>query len=111
METVFNLFRGHHRKDIRVETNGTVLTTGFRDKTDTLKTPFLELYIEGVPVAFILFHALSSTDDFTAAVFIYTNGCKNGNILDLAVPTVFEIDTVNIGIRIFTRKWAGTQLF
>lgn len=74
--------------------NGTALITGIREdfryglqhaeifisnhEADTFKATFLEPYKKGTPAVFILFHAFGSTDNLTAAVFIYTDGNKDG---------------------------------
>ena len=107
--------------------NSTTLITGIRedlgyglqhteilitdDEADTIKPTFPEPYEEGAPAVFIFFHALSSADNFSAAVFIDADSNENRNILNLTAPTAFEINSVNIDIRILAGKRTGAPLF
>lgn len=74
------------------------------DRTYTSKPPFFQPYKERTPALTILFHAFSSTEDFTASTLANTNCNQNGNILDLTTPAEFQVNAIYINIGIFPIK-------
>ena len=56
----------------------------------------------------IIFHAFSSTRDFTSSILADTDCNQDGNILNLTTPAVFQVDAIYINIGIFPGKRTGT---
>ena len=81
------------------------------DQTYTSKSACFQPYEERTPALTILFHALSSTEDFTAAILADADCNQNRNILDLAAPAALQVDTIYINIGIFPGKRTGTPGF
>ena len=98
------------RKDFR---NGLQHTKIFitDDQSYTGKPSFFQPYKERAPAFAIFFHSFSSTKDFTAAILADTDCNQNGNILDLAAPAAFQVNTIYINIRIVLGKRTGTPGF
>ena len=107
--------------------NGTALITGvgknFRnsfkhsevlvpdDQANAFKSTFFKPYKEGTPALLVFFHTFSYTDDLTAAIVADTYGNKDRYILDLTTPAAFQIDAIDIDIRITAGQWACTPGF
>lgn len=107
--------------------NGTALITGiwknFRnrlkhsevfvsdDQAYTFQSSFLKPYKERTPALLVFFHAFSGADNLTASIVADTNGNKDRYVLDLTTPAAFQIDAVNIDIRIAVGQWACTPGF
>lgn len=83
------------------------------DQTYTSKPAFFQLYEERTPAFTILFHPFRSAKDFPAAILTDANGNENRNVLDLAAPTTFQVNTiyVNIGIVPSPRKAYGNAVY
>lgn len=123
----FHLITGCNRKDISVKMNRTVLISGIRkdfrkgfkhteiliadDQTYTSKPAFFQPYEERTPAFTILFHPFRSSKDFPAAILTDANGNENRNILDLAAPTAFQVNTIYVIIGIVPGKRTGTPGF
>ena len=81
------------------------------DQTNTSKPAFFQPYEERTPAFTISFHPFRSAKDFPAAVLTDANGNENRNVLDLAVSTTFQVNTIYINIGIVHGKQTGTPGF
>ena len=81
------------------------------DQTYTSKPAFFQPYEERTPAFTILFHPFRSAKDFPAAILTNANGNENRNILDLAAPTTFQVNTIYVNIGIVPGKRTGTPGF
>ena len=113
-----------YRKYISVKINDTALISGIRkdfrngfqhaevlitdDQVYTSKPPFFQPYEDRTPAFTILFHAFRSAKDLPAAILADANGNENRNVLDLAAPAAFQVNTIYVNIRIFPGKRTGT---
>ena len=123
----FHLVPGCNRKYISVKMNCTALISGIRkdfrngfqhaevlitdDQAYTSKPSFFQPYEERTPAFTILFHAFRSAKDLLAAILADTNGNENRNVLDLAAPAAFQVNTIYVNIWIVPGKRTGTPGF
>ena len=81
------------------------------DQADSCQALFFQPYKEGTLVFLIFFHAFSCTNNLTAPIVADSNSNKDRNVLNFTTPTTFQIDTINIDIRIAVNQWACTSGF
>ena len=81
------------------------------DQAYTSKPTLFQPYEERMPAFTILFHAFRSAKNLPAAILADANGNKNRNILDLAAPTAFQVNTIYVDIWIIPGKRTGTPGF
>ena len=72
---------------------------------------FFQPYKERTPAFTIFFHSFRSTKDLPAAILVDIDCNQNGNILDFAISTAFQVDAVYINIGIVPGKRTGTPSF
>src|SRR5699024_8901821 len=105
-----------HREHIAVEVDGTPLVFGLRkhfshslQHTKTLvsnnefhavQATATQPLEEADPAGFVLFHALSGTQNLTVSVLINGNRYQNGYIFKLTAPVAAQVDPIHIDIRI-----------
>ena len=77
----------------------------------TSKPTLFQPYKERTPTFTILFHAFRSAKNLPAAILADANGNENRNVLDLAAPAAFQVNTIYINIRIVLGKRTGTPGF
>ena len=123
----FHLVTGCNRKYISVKMNRTALISGIRKdfrngfkhteiliadgQTYTSKSAFFQPYEERTPAFTLLFHPFRSAKDFPAAILADANGNENRNVLDLAAPTTFQVNTIYVNNRDSPRKVDGYARF
>ena len=81
------------------------------DQSNTSKPAFFQPYEERSPAFTILFHPFYSAKDFPTFILTNTDGSKDRNILDFAVPATFRVNAIYINIRIVSEKRADTPGF
>ncbi len=81
------------------------------DQTYTSKPAFFQPYEERTPAFTILFHSFPSAKNFPAAILADANDNENRNVLDLAAPTTFQVNTIYVNIGIVPGKRTGTPGF
>lgn len=116
----FHLVTRCDSKYISIKMNRTALISGIRkdfrngfehteiliadDQTYTSNPAFFQPYEERTPAFTILFHPFRSAKDFPAAILTDANGNENRNVLDLAAPTTFQVNTIYVNIGIIPGK-------
>lgn len=74
-------------------------------KANAFQTAFLKMPQESQPAFRVLLPSFHCADNLAVSGFIYANRYQNGCVFDGATPVFFEVDAVQIHIRIFHCKW------
>ena len=69
-----------------------------------MKTPLFKPDKKGMPTLMVFFHPLRCAKNLPITGAVYSYRYQNRDIANLAAPTAFEIDPVNVNIGIFTAE-------
>ena len=81
------------------------------EETHAGQSAFLEPDKKVLPALTVFFHSFGCPQDLTVTLPADASGYKNRDILYLSSPTALEIDTINVDIRIFSRKRPAAPCF